>query len=766
MSSNIDKDDNNRDIDRSKRDTPKSISLKVAEAEQRDVGRKIARIDPQVAEHLNITSGDALELTSLGKKTTVLSWPARSVDRGKGLIRVDGYTRNKLDVGINDQIEVKRVESKDAKSITFAPTEPLRIVGAEEYLTEYLNGQLMAKGDTIPISVMGQRIDLVVISTSPSGPVIVNDSTKITVSEESAKAQQVSREGGAPSITYEDIGGLGDAVGRVREMIELPLRHPELFKRLGVEAPKGVLLHGPPGTGKTLLAKAVANETNANFYTIGGPEIMSKFYGESEEKLRNLFQQAEKNAPSIIFIDELDSIAPKREEVSGEVERRIVAQLLSLMDGMSSRGKVVVIGATNRVNAIDPALRRPGRFDREIEIGVPDRNGRLEILQIHTRGMPLAKDVNLDKLADISHGFVGADLQSLAKEAAIRALRRVLPEIDLSSESIPAETLRKIIVTMQDFTDVVKEMEPSAMREVFVEVPDVGWEDIGGLSSIKQELQEAVEWPLKYQGVFTYADASPPKGILLYGPPGTGKTLMAKAAANESEANFISIKGPELLSKWVGESEKGVREVFRKARQAAPCIIFFDEIDAIAPRRGGGFSGDSHVTERLISQLLTELDGLEILTNVVVIGATNRPDIIDAALLRPGRFDRLLYVPSPDRDSRIQIIKIHTKKKPLDEDVKIEELANHTDGYTGADIASLSSAAVMLALREHVSKYKDPKEADNHTQELKIHMRHFEEAMKKIRPLSTQELNMYKRISEQFGRPDLRTTATESVGTA
>jgi transitional endoplasmic reticulum ATPase len=769
MSSNSDEgntSNNNKNIGHTTRETPKAISLKVAEAEQRDVGRKIARVDPQIAEQLNITSGDALELTSLGKKTTVLSWPARSVDRGKGLIRVDGYTRNKLDVGINDQIEVKRVESKDAKSITFAPTEPLRIVGAEEYLTEYLNGQLMVKGDTIPISVMGQRIDLVVISTNPSGPVIVNDSTKITVSEESAKAQQVSREGGAPSITYEDIGGLGDAVGRVREMIELPLRHPELFKRLGVEAPKGVLLHGPPGTGKTLLAKAVANETNANFYTIGGPEIMSKYYGESEEKLRNVFQQAEKNAPSIIFIDEIDSIAPKREEVSGEVERRIVAQLLSLMDGMSTRGKVVVIGATNRVNAIDPALRRPGRFDREIEIGVPDRNGRLEVLQIHTRGMPLAKDVNLDKLADISHGFVGADLQSLAKEAAIRALRRVLPEIDLSSESIPAETLRKIIVTMQDFTDVIKEMEPSAMREVFVEIPDVRWEDIGGLSSIKQELQEAVEWPLKYQAVFTYADAMPPKGILLYGPPGTGKTLMAKAAANESEANFISIKGPELLSKWVGESEKGVREVFRKARQAAPCIIFFDEIDAIAPRRGGGFSGDSHVTERLISQLLTELDGLEILTNVVVIGATNRPDIIDAALLRPGRFDRLLYVPSPDRDSRIQIIKIHTKKKPLADDVNIEKLADHTDRYTGADIASLSSAAVMLALREHISKYKDPREAGSHTQELKIHMRHFEDAIKKIRPLSSQELNMYKGIADQFGKPELRTSATESVGTA
>jgi transitional endoplasmic reticulum ATPase len=757
MASNVDSADNPRDIrtnDSGKKESAKGISLKVAEAEQRDIGRKIARIDPDVIERLNITSGDALELSSLGKKTTVLSWPARSNDRGKGLIRVDGYTRNRLDVGINDHIEVKKVESKDAKSITFAPTEPLRIVGAEEYLSEYLNGQLMTKGDTIPLNVMGQRVDLVVISTNPSGPVIVNDSTKITVSEESAKAVQVSKEGGVPSITYEDIGGLGDAVGRVREMIELPLRHPELFKRLGVEAPKGVLLHGPPGTGKTLLAKAVANETNTSFYTIGGPEIMSKYYGESEEKLRSIFEQAEKNAPSIIFIDEIDSIAPKREEVSGEVERRIVAQLLSLMDGMSSRGKVVVIGATNRVNAIDPALRRPGRFDREIEIGVPDRNGRLEVLQIHTRGMPLAKDVNLEKIADISHGFVGADLQSLSKEAGMRALRKILPEIDLSSQSIPVETLRKIIVTMQDFMDVVKEMEPSAMREVFVEVPDVKWEDIGGLSSIKQELQEAVEWPLKYQGVFAYADAMPPKGILLYGPPGTGKTLMAKAAANESEANFISIKGPELLSKWVGESEKGVREVFRKARQAAPCIIFFDEVDAIAPRRGGGMGADSHVTERLISQLLTELDGLEILTNVVVIAATNRPDIIDPALLRPGRFDRLLYVPPPDKNSRMQIIKIHTKKKPLAEDINMDDLVGHTEGYTGADIASLASAAVMLALREHVAKYKDPKEADSHQQELKIHMKHFEDAMKKIRPLSVQELDMYRQIAQQFGKPE------------
>jgi transitional endoplasmic reticulum ATPase len=751
-------DNKNRDNkvpDANKRETIKEVSLKVSEAEQRDVGRKIARIDPELIERLDITSGDALELSSLGKKTTVLSWPARSSDRSKGLIRIDGYTRNRLDVGINDQIEVKKVESKDAKSITFAPTEPLRIVGAEEYLAEYLNGQLMTKGDTIPLSVMGQRVDLVVISTSPSGPVIVNDSTKITVSEESAKAVQVSKEGGVPSITYEDIGGLGDAVGRVREMIELPLRHPELFKRLGVEAPKGVLLHGPPGTGKTLLAKAVANETNASFYTIGGPEIMSKYYGESEERLRNVFDQAEKNAPSIIFIDEIDSIAPKREEVTGEVERRIVAQLLSLMDGMSARGKVVVIGATNRVNAVDPALRRPGRFDREIEIGVPDRNGRLEILQIHTRGMPLAKDVNLERLADISHGFVGADLQSLSKEAGIRALRRVLPEIDLSSQSIPVETLRKIIVTMQDYLDVINEMEPSAMREVFVEVPDVKWDDIGGLLSIKQELQEAVEWPLKYQRVFSYADATPPKGILLYGPPGTGKTLIAKAAANESEANFISIKGPELLSKWVGESEKGVREVFRKARQAAPCIIFFDEVDAIAPRRGGELGSDSHVTERLISQLLTELDGLEILTNVIVIAATNRPDIIDPALLRPGRFDRLLYVPPPDMNSRLQIIKIHTKKKPLAENISVEQLAGETEGYTGADIASLASAAVMLALREHVSRYEDPQQADSHVQELKIQMKHFEEAMKKIRPLSTQELDMYKKISELFGKSEI-----------
>ena len=491
----------------SNNDASNSRTLRVAEADSRDVGRRIGRIDPKVAQELGLSTGDAIEISSAQRKrTTVLNWPAYQQDYGKGLMRIDGYTRNKLDVGINDTVDIRKVEAKEAQTVTLAPTEPLRIIGAEDYLSGVLEGQLITRGDTIPLSIMGQRVDLVVISTAPSGPVIISGSTQVNISEETAKAAAAAaaavKGGGAPSITYEDIGGLRDEVTKVREMIELPLRHPELFKRLGVEAPKGVILHGPPGTGKTLLAKAVANETNVNFYSIGGPEIMSKFYGESEERLRNIFQEAEKNAPSIIFIDELDSIAPKREEVSGEVERRVVAQLLSLMDGLTSRGKVVVIGATNRINAVDPALRRPGRFDREIEIGVPDRDGRLDILQIHTRGMPLAKDVDLQRLADISHGFVGADLLALAKEAAIRALRRVLPEINLSAESIPGETINKIIVTMQDFMDVIKEMEPSAMREVFVEIPDVKWEDVGGLNDVKQELMEAVEWPLKYQGLF------------------------------------------------------------------------------------------------------------------------------------------------------------------------------------------------------------------------------------------------------------------------
>src|ERR671930_196659 len=559
------------------------ITRGVSETNPKVVGRGVALIDPKVMEDLDLSTGDVIEIGGK-KKSYALLWSSQPIDYNKGLIRIDGYSRNNIRVGIDDKVTIKKVNVKRAQQVILSPTEELNIVGLEEYLPELLEGRVIAKGDMIPLNIMGRKIGFVITSTTTAdtASLIDNNFTEFIV----GTVPKAGAKGGAvPRVAYEDIGGLKNEVQKVLEMVELPLRHPEIFERIGIEAPKGVLLHGPPGTGKTLLAKAVASETNANFHSISGPEIMSKFYGQSEENLRDIFKQAEENAPSIIFIDELDSIAPKRDEVTGEVERRVVAQLLALMDGLQARGKVVVIGATNRPNALDPALRRPGRFDREIEIGVPDRDGRLEILQIHTRGMPLAKDVNLEKLADISHGFVGADLQALSKEAAIRALRRVLPEIDLSSESIPGETLKKIIVTMQDFIEVINEMEPSAMREVFVEIPDVRWEDIGGLSPIKQELQEAVEWPLKYRGVFTYTDAIPPKGILLYGPPGTGKTLMAKAAANESEANFISIKGPELLSKWVGESEKGVREVFRKARQAAPCIIFFDELDAIAPVR-------------------------------------------------------------------------------------------------------------------------------------------------------------------------------------
>ena len=725
--------------------------LIVAKANPKDVGRRIARIDPVVQELLGLTSGDAIEISSERKKANVLNWYGFPEDKGSGLIRIDGYIRNQLNVGINDRVEIKKIEVNDAQNITLRSTEPLRIIDASKYLTNLLEGFVVTKGDMIPLSIMGQRTDFVVWSTNPSGPIIVTKSTRIIVSEKVAK--DFSGEG-LPTVTYEDIGGLKEAVTKVREMIDLPLRHPELFKRMGVEAPKGVLLYGPPGTGKTFLAKAIANETSANFYSIGGPEIMSKFYGESEARLRGIFREAEQNAPSIIFIDELDAIAPKRENAIGEVERRVVAQLLYLMDGLTSRGTVVVIAATNRVNDIDPALRRTGRFDREIEIGIPDRDGRKEILDIHTRGMPLSKNVNLDRIADISHGFVGSDLQALAKEAAMRALRRVLPQIDLSAESIPIEVLKKIQVNMDDFTNVLNEMEPSAMREVFVEIPNVQWKDIGGLRELKQELKEAIEWPLKYRSVFAYANANPPKGIFLYGPPGTGKTLIAKAVANESESNFISIKGPELLSKWVGESEKGVREIFRKARQAAPCIVFFDEIDAIAPIRGSDF-GDSKVTERMISQLLTELDGLEVLKDVVVIAATNRPDIVDPALLRSGRFDRHLYVPPPDRDSRIQIIKIHTKNIPMVEDVNIEHLADITEDYTGADIASFISAAVMAAIRQHIFKYEDPVEAEKHVKELKVNMQQIEDAMKKTRPLSKQETEWYKRIEEKFGKPRL-----------
>ncbi len=721
----------------------KTLTLRVADAYQRDVGRGIARVDPKVVDQLGLTSGDVIQIVGK-KKTTALSWPGYESDSGKGTIRIDGYLRNNAGVSIDDKVTIRKIEAKIAQRLTLAPTEPLRIVGGEEYLSQILEGRVLARGDYVPISVMGRKIDLVVTSTTPTAEaVIVTDQTKVTVGEQVKEAPRA-----IPRIAYEDIGGLRPVIQKVREMIELPLRHPELFERLGVEAPKGVLLHGPPGTGKTLLAKAVASETNANFYSIGGPEIMSKFYGESEERLREIFKEAQENAPSIIFIDEIDSIAPKREEVTGEVEKRVVSQLLSVMDGLQSRGKVVVIGATNRINSLDPALRRPGRFDREIEIGVPDRDGRLEILQIHTRGMPL-EDVDLKKLADVTHGFVGADLEALAKEAAIRALRRILPEINLEAENIPAEVLNKIIVRMSDFQEALKEVEPSAMREVLVEVPDIKWDDIGGLEGVKEELREAIEWPLKYPELFAQMNAVPPKGLLLYGPPGTGKTLLAKAAANESEANFISVKGPELLNKYVGESEKAVREVFRKARQASPCIIFFDEIDSVAPLRGSG-TGDSNVTERVISQFLTEMDGLEELRNVVIIAATNRPDIVDPALLRPGRFDRMLLVPPPDLEARKQIFRIHTKKTPLAEDVKLDELARKTEGYTGADIASICNTAVMLSIKEHIGKAKDPEDAKKKAKGLKVAKRHFDEAMQKVKPISGQELRMYERFSQQF----------------
>jgi len=733
----------------------KTATLRVADALQRDVGRGIARIDPKVVQELGLTSGDVVQI--IGKrKTNALCWPAHEQDYGKGIVRIDGYLRNNAGVSIDDKVTIRKIDAKIAERLTLAPTEPLRIVGGEEYLSQLLEGRVLSRGDYVPINIMGRTVNLVVTNTNPPAEaVIVTEGTEVLVGEQVKEPIRA-----IPKISYEDIGGLRPVIQKVREMIELPLRHPELFERLGVEAPKGVLLHGPPGTGKTLLARAVASETNANFLSIGGPEIMSKYYGESEERLRDVFKEAQENAPSIIFIDEIDSIAPKREEVTGEVEKRVTSQLLSLMDGLQSRGKVVVIGATNRPNAIDPALRRPGRFDREIEIGVPDRDGRLEVLEIHTRGMPLAEDVDLKKLADVTHGFVGADLESLAKEAAIRALRRILPEINLEAQSIPGDILNKIIVKMADFQDALKEIEPSAMREVLVEIPDVTWDQVGGLQDVKEELREAVEWPLKYPDLFAQLNATPPKGLLLYGPPGTGKTLLAKAVAHESESNFISVKGPELLNKFVGESEKAVREVFRKARQASPCIIFFDEIDSVAPTRGSSL-GDSHVTERVISQFLTEMDGLEELRNVIIIAATNRPDIIDSALLRPGRFDRLLFVPPPDLEARKQIFKIHTRKTPLADDVNLDELARKTDGYTGADIASLANTGVMLALREHISKAKDPEDAKKRAKGLKVAKRHFDEALQKIKPMSTEELKMYERFSEQFSdsaRPKLRTT--------
>jgi transitional endoplasmic reticulum ATPase len=670
------------------------VQLRVEDARQRDVYRGIARIDQQTMRRLGISAGDVIEI--VGKRTTAaIAWPAYSEDQNKETIRIDGFTRKNAGVAINEFVVIRPAKVSNAITVVLAPIDMK--LNVDEDFTNFVKNRLMERtfveGDTTLVMMLGHAIPFRVTKARPHGIVRISHSTSVQILAEPAPEAK-----GVPRTTYEDIGGLHEEIQRIREMVELPLRHPELFQRLGIEPPKGVMLHGPPGCGKTLLARAVANESEANFYSINGPEIMSKFYGESEARLREMFQQAQKNSPSIIFIDELDAIAPKREEVTGEVERRVVAQLLALMDGLTGRGNLIVIGATNRPEALDPALRRPGRFDREIEIGVPDKTGRYEILQIHTRGMPLCQDVDLKKLAKTTHGYTGADLSALSRETAMKALRRYLPEINLEDERIPPNILEKMEVRMEDFQNAYREITPTAMREVYIEVPTVHWTDVGGLEDVKEDLIEAVEWPLKNPGVFGRMGIRPPKGIMLYGPPGCGKTLLARAVATESEANFITIKGPEVFSKWVGESEKAIREVFRKARMASPAVVFFDEFDSLVPGRGMGYA-DSGVTERVISQLLTEMDGIMSLEDVVIIAATNRPDIVDPAVLRPGRFDRLIYVPEPEQESRLKIFKIYTKDMPLAKDVDLSQLAFTSKKYSGADIEAVCREAGLNALR-------------------------------------------------------------------
>ncbi len=687
----------------------KSIYLKVAEALTNDVGRGIARLGAKTREDLEVSSGDVVKLS--GKKTALaIVWPAHPSDTEEDAIRVDGILRQNSGVGLGEKVKVSKTEAKEAKKITLAPQQPVRFhAGFDQYVKKKLVGKPVVKGNVLPIGVFGTPIGLVVFTTNPAGSLMITDKTEIEI-----KSEPVKDLANVPSVTYDDVGGLGEEIQKIREMVELPLRHPELFERLGIEPPKGVLLSGPPGTGKTLLAKAVANESDANFFYLGGPEIVSKYVGESEQRLRQLFEDAQKNAPSILFIDEIDAIAPKREEVTGEVERRMVSQLLTLMDGLKNRGELIVIAATNRVDSIDPALRRPGRFDREIEIGVPDRMGRETIMRIHTRNMPLGSDKTREKiiteLAALTHGYTGADISLLTKEAALRALRRLRTEmekkkINIDEDDVPDEILDDLKVTLDDFFEGMKGITPSALREVFVERPNVHWDDVGGLESIKTELRELIELPLHRPEVFEKMGIRPARGILMYGPPGTGKTLLAKAIATESEANFIAINGPEIFSKWVGESEKVTREIFRKARQAAPCILFIDEIDAIAPARGGGGGGGHIVAERVVDTILSEMDGLRAMKKVVVVAATNRPDMLDKALLRAGRFDRVVGIPLPDLKTREEIFNVHTKKMPI-KGVSIKNLASVTENYSGADIENLCREAGMMAIREekdHVS---------------------------------------------------------------
>ena len=737
------------------------MKLVVKPLKQKDAGRGLAAIDKQAAVDLGLEPGDFVRIDGRDGAAIARVWPGYPEDTGTGIVRIDGRLRQQADVGIDDRVEIEAADVSPADRVTVALPQRLGIRGnIESLVRRELSGQPVTQGQTVQLPFglgfmggQGQAIPLKIASTTPGGTVVISDSTEVQISQKPAEqirepSGKESAEG-VPDVTYEDIGGLERELEQVREMIELPMRHPELFKRLGIEPPKGVLLHGPPGTGKTLIAKAVANEIDAHFQTISGPEIMSKYYGESEEQLRDVFEEATENAPAIVFMDELDSIAAKRDEAGGDVERRVVAQLLSLMDGLDERGEVVVIGATNRIDAIDPALRRGGRFDREIEIGVPDRDGRKEVLQVHTRGMPLTDDVDLDQYAESTHGFVGADLESLAKESAMNALRRIRPQIDLEAEEIDAEVLESLEVTDDDFKQALRGIEPSALREVFVEVPDVTWEDVGGLEDTKERLRETIQWPLEYPEVFEAMDLESAKGVMLYGPPGTGKTLLAKAVANQAESNFISIKGPELLNKFVGESEKGIREVFSKARENAPTVIFFDEIDAIAGERGQN-SSDSGVGERMVSQLLTELDGLETLEDVVVIATSNRPDLIDSALLRPGRLDRHIHVPVPDEAARQAIFGVHTRDKPLADDVDLDRLARRTEGYVGADVEAVCREASMAATREFVNSVPREEMADS-VGNVRVTMDHFETALREVGASVTDETReRYDEIEKRF----------------